>query len=157
MYKIGIGQDSHRFIEGKPLVLGGKTISNHPGFDANSDGDVIYHALCNAIGTAIGFGSLSKYADKMCKDGTTDSSKYLEHIFTKVKEKSLKINNISISIECKTPKIEPLVEVFKQNIAKVLETKPENIGISATSGEGLTDFGKGLGIQALCIVSLVKC
>ncbi|MFW6272767.1 MAG: 2-C-methyl-D-erythritol 2,4-cyclodiphosphate synthase [bacterium] len=155
MIRTGIGIDSHQFTKNKKLILAGKLIPDNFGLKANSDGDVIYHSLCNAIGTAIGHGSLSLYSDDMCKNGITDSSKYLLHIFNIAKKKGYKINNISISIECKTPKIESHVIDFKKNIAKILETNVDNIGICATSGEGLTDFGKGKGIQVISIVTLI--
>ncbi len=157
MIRVGIGQDSHRFEEGKPLILAGKTIANHIGFSANSDGDVIYHSICNAIGSAIGKGSISTYADKMCLENKiTDSSEYVKHILNSAKEKGFSVNNISISIECKTPKIEPIVTDLKKNISQLLEISEEQVGITATTGEKLTSFGKGEGVQVFSIVSLVK-
>jgi 2-C-methyl-D-erythritol 2,4-cyclodiphosphate synthase len=152
--RVGIGQDSHRFKKGKSLVLAGKIIEDHDGLEANSDGDIIYHAICNAIGTAIGEGSLSSYADDMCTEGIADSSRYVEHIYKISKKKGYLVNNISISIECKTPKIDPHIKDFKENIAKLLRIDPSDVGIAATSGEGLTDFGKGLGMQVIVVVTL---
>lgn len=153
--RVGIGQDSHRFDKTKPLVICGKIIPDHDGFEANSDGDVVYHALCNAIGTAIGEGSLSKYSEDMChKQGIKDSSKYVLHINNIMKNKGFSINNIAISIECKTPKIEPHVNDFKQNLSLLLNIKQSQIGIAATSGENLTAFGKGEGVNCFVIVSL---
>src|SRR3989344_4711468 len=71
--RIGIGQDSHKFTKNKPLIIGGINISGKNGFEANSDGDVVLHALFNALSTAIGFKSLGFYADEMCRKGVTDS------------------------------------------------------------------------------------
>ena len=65
--KFGIGQDSHRFKTGRKLILGGLYIPNHAGCDGNSDADVILHALCNALASSVGKGSISTYADKLCK------------------------------------------------------------------------------------------
>jgi 2-C-methyl-D-erythritol 2,4-cyclodiphosphate synthase len=157
MFKVGIGEDSHRFENSdKKLILAGKIIDNYPGLQGNSDGDVIFHAICNAISSAIGKGSIGTYADKMCKeDGITDSRKYLEYIYEEARKKGHLINNISISIEAKQPKIESHVLDFKKNISEILSVKLENIGITATSGEGLTDFGRGLGIRVICIISLI--
>lgn len=154
--KVGIGQDSHKFSndKNKRLVLGGIEIKNETGFEANSDGDVILHALFNAISTAIGERSLGFYADEMCKKGITDSKKYLELILSKVKERNCKIGNVAIMLEGKKPKIDMHAEKIKLSLSKILKIKAEGIGIAATSGEGLTEFGKGLGMQCFVIVNL---
>ena len=154
--KIGIGQDSHKFSssKNKKLVLGGFEIKNETGFEANSDGDVILHALFNALSTAIGDKSLGFYADEMCKDGITDSKKYLEFILNKVKERNYKISNVAIMLEGKKPKIDKHVGKIKKSLSRLLKIKEENIGIAATSGEELTEFGKGNGMQCFVAVSL---
>ena len=154
--KIGIGQDSHKFTEDKDkkLVLGGFQIKNESGFEANSDGDVILHALFNALSTAIGEKSLGFYADKMFKDGVTDSKKYLEFVLTKVKERNYKISNVAIMLEGKKPRIDEHIDNIKASLSRLLKIKKENIGIAATSGEELTEFGKGLGMQCFAAVSL---
>lgn len=152
--RIGIGQDSHRFDENKRLILGGFPI-DHIGLNANSDGDVILHSLCNAIASGIGLGSIGSYADEMCStQGIKDSSQYLKHVDSEMKRKGHSINNISISVECKTPKVEPLIDDIKKSISKILAISPDLIGLTATSGEGLTEVGKGLGIAVIAIVSL---
>ena len=152
--KIGIGQDSHRFTDKKPLILGSVKISDKNGFDANSDGDVILHALFNALSTAIGMKSLGFYADKMFEKGITDSKKYLEFILDKVKGKNLKISNVACMLEGKKPKIDEHVNKIKNSLSKLLKVKKENIGIAATSGEELTEFGKGNGMQCFVVVTL---
>ncbi len=156
--RIGIGQDSHKFSnnKNKKLVLGGFEIKNETGFDANSDGDVILHALFNALSTAIGLKSLGAYADDMLKKGVTDSKKYLEFILNKVKERGYKISNLAIMLEGKKPNIDEHIEKIKTSLAKILKIKKENIGIAATSGEELTDFGKGLGTQCFAAATLKK-
>lgn len=150
---VGIGQDSHRFKEGNELILAGVKIENHPGLDANSDGDVVYHALVNAISSALGKGSISYYADELCEQGIKDSSRYVLEVKKHLGKHN--VNNISIAIEAKTPKIEPIVDDMKKNISKLLDVSVEKIGITVTSGEGLTAFGKKQGIQVFCIVSII--
>ena len=155
--KIGIGQDSHKFSssKNKKLVLGGFEIKNETGFEANSDGDVILHALFNALSTAIGEKSLGFYADKMFKDGITDSKKYLEFILNKVKERNYKISNVAVMLEGKKPKIDEHIEKIKSSLSRLLKIREENIGIAATSGEKLTEFGKGNGMQCFAAVTIV--
>jgi 2-C-methyl-D-erythritol 4-phosphate cytidylyltransferase / 2-C-methyl-D-erythritol 2,4-cyclodiphosphate synthase len=154
--RIGIGQDSHRFSTDKnrKLALGGIIIKDELGFDANSDGDVILHALSNALSTAIGGKSLGSWADDMCSKGITESRKYLEIVLKKLVEKGLKISNVAIMIEGKKPRIDSHIEEIKESLSKLLKIKPENIGIAATSGEEMTNFGKGLGMQCFAAVTL---
>jgi len=153
--KIGIGQDSHKFSndKNKKMVLGGFEIEKEIGFEANSDGDVILHALFNALSTAIGEKSLGFYADKMCKEGITDSKKYLEFVLNKVKERNYKISNVAIMLEGKKPRIDEHIGKIKNSLSKLLKIKKESIGIAATSGEELTEFGKGNGMQ--CFASVI--
>ncbi|TRZ51230.1 2-C-methyl-D-erythritol 2,4-cyclodiphosphate synthase, partial [bacterium] len=87
MYRVGIGQDSHPFDNGKPLVLGGLAIFKNNGLKANSDGDVILHSICNALSSAIGGDSLGTWADEMRSRGITDSKEYLEEIMKKINNK----------------------------------------------------------------------
>lgn len=154
-FRIGFGQDSHHFTnnKSKKLVLGGYKI-NETGFEANSDGDVILHALFNAISSAIGERSLGYYADSMFKKGITDSKNYLEVIIKKMKQKNLSINNISIMIEAGKPKLEPYTEKIKSSLSKILGLNEGKIGISYTSGEKLSPFGLGKGMQCFVTVSL---
>jgi 2-C-methyl-D-erythritol 2,4-cyclodiphosphate synthase len=157
MYRVGIGQDSHSFDHGKPLVLGGLVIFKNNGLKANSDGDVILHSICNALSSAIGGNSLGTWADEMCFKGITDSKEYVKYIMKKVSIKNYQINNLSISIEAKTPYLSlKIIKKIKKKIAQLLKIKLEQLGITFTSGENLTSFGKGKGIQVLTIVSLKK-
>ncbi len=153
--RIGIGQDSHKFTDKKkPLIIGSVKVSDKNGFEANSDGDVLLHALFNALSTAIGHKSLGFYADDMCKKGITDSKKYLEFILNKVKERNYRISNVAIMLEGKKPKLDEHIDKIKSALSRILKTKKENIGIAITSGEYLTDFGKGLGMQCFTVVTL---
>jgi len=154
--RVGIGQDSHKFSsnKNKKLILGGFKIGNETGFDANSDGDVILHALFNALSTAIGSKSLGFYADRMYKKGITDSKKYLEFILNKVKERNYKISNVAIMLEGKKPNIDKHIDKIKSSLSKILKIKKENIGIAATSGDELTEFGKGKGMQCFVVAAI---
>jgi 2-C-methyl-D-erythritol 4-phosphate cytidylyltransferase/2-C-methyl-D-erythritol 2,4-cyclodiphosphate synthase len=154
--KVGIGQDSHKFSsnKNKKLVLGGAKIENEIGFEANSDGDVILHALFNALSTAIGYKSIGFYADDMYKKGITDSKKYVEFILERVKERNYNVSNVAVMLEGKNPKIDEHIDKIKASLSKILKIKKENIGIAATSGEELTDFGRGKGMQCFVVVSL---
>ena len=154
--KVGIGQDSNRFDfvdKEKKLVLGGVIFENHPPMKANSDGDVVLHSITNAISGVTGVNILGKIADEMClKMGITDSREYLKEALKYLGDS--KIVHLSISIECSTPKISPKISEMRSSIAKLLDIPEECIGITATTGEGLTAFGRGEGIQVFSCVTV---
>ncbi len=153
--RIGIGQDSHRFDKNKNLVFGGVRFKNHFGFMGNSDGDVLIHSLCNALSSAIGGESLSTWSDDMChKQGITDSRQYLKHIFNLVSS-GFTISNISISVEAQIPRLTPNEkQLVKKSLADILKISLNQIGITYTSGEDLTPFGKKEGVQVFSTVLL---
>lgn len=155
--RVGIGLDSHRFTDKpKQLVLGSVVIPDENGLEANSDGDVILHSLFNALSSAVGGKSLGFYADPLCKKGIKNSAVYLKIALEMVKEKGFKINNIGIMIEGKRPRLEKYEELIKEKVGGLCGIGSSKIGLSATSGEELTAFGKGEGIQVFSIVSLRK-
>lgn len=156
--RVGIGQDSHAFVKrgSKKLVLGGVEIKNEKGLEANSDGDVILHSLFNALSQAVGEKSLGYYADPLLKKGIKDSKEFLKVAKKLVEKKGYKVNNVGVMFEGRKPRIDNYIDKMKKVIAKILEIKEEQIGITATSGENLTSFGKGQGIQVFSIVSLIK-
>ena len=157
MFRIGFGQDSHRFSDdaNKKLILGGIEIEGEKGLEGNSDGDVILHAICASIEQALGRVNFSVYSDEMCGRGITDSAEYLKVALSHMKEDGYDINNLGISIEAKRPKILPIEDRMKDRLVEILEIEKSKIGINATSGEGLTAFGRGEGIQVFVVVSLI--
>ena len=151
--KVAIGQDSHRFDfdnKEKKLVLGG-VIFEGPALRANSDGDVVLHAITNAISGITCVNILGKISDEMCKSGITDSKEYLKKAMEYLEEN---IVHISITIEGKIPKISPKVEEMRESIGKILEIEKKQVGITATTVEGLTEFGKGNGISVFVILTV---
>jgi 2-C-methyl-D-erythritol 4-phosphate cytidylyltransferase / 2-C-methyl-D-erythritol 2,4-cyclodiphosphate synthase len=162
---VGIGEDSHRYgaktQKGRKsakecLMLGGVLMEDLPPLEGNSDADVMLHALFNAISGALGHGSIGNVADKMVEAGQKDSSAFLTVPFEWMMKKGYKIHNVAFSLECSVPKIDPLVADMKKSLAEICKVDAERIGITATSGEGLTAFGKGEGIRCSAAVSLVR-
>ena len=151
--RVAIGQDSHRFDfdnKDKKLILGGTVFEGYPGLLGNSDADVVLHAITNAVSGITCINILGGPSDELCKKGIKDSEVYLKKALEYLK---YKIQHLSISIECKTPKITPKIEDMRKNIARILGIEPNNIGITATTGEGLTEVGKGQGISVICIIT----
>ncbi len=156
-FRVGFGQDSHAFSNDKTkkLVLGAYIIENEPGLEADSDGDVILHALFNAISQALGERSLGYYAhDMFSKHGIKDSREYLKVISNKLREKNMKLNNIGIMIEASKPKLEKHTDKIKESLSKILELEKEKIGLTYTTGDGLTSFGQGKGMQCFAVITL---
>lgn len=145
--RVSIGQDSHRIDYNnseKKLLLGGIEFEEDFSIVANSDGDVVLHAITNAVSGITCKNILGKVSDDMCKNGITDSEEYLKEALKYLEEK---IVHVSMSIECKVPKITPKIEKMRSNIARILNINENSVGITATTGEGLTEFGKGNGIS----------
>lgn len=156
LIKVAIGQDSHRFNEdkcNKKLMLGGIAIEGCPALSGNSDADVVLHALTNAISGISCVNILGKIADDMClKEGITDSRAYLKKALETLD--SQKIVHVSLSIEALRPKLAPYIESMRQSIGSLLGISPASVGLTATTGEGLTEFGKGNGIFCTAILTV---
>jgi 2-C-methyl-D-erythritol 2,4-cyclodiphosphate synthase len=155
LFRVAIGQDSHRFTDpedNKNLVLGGVVIDNFPGLKGNSDADVVLHAITNAISGISCINILGRRADELCLEkGITDSKVYLNEALATLGNK--KIIHVSISIEALIPKLAPYIELMRQSIADLLGIDISSVGITATSGEGLTEFGKGKGIFCTAVIT----
>jgi len=155
--RVGIGLDSHKFGDKpKQLILGNVVIPDENGLEANSDGDVILHSMFNALSSAVGGKSLGFYADPLCSKGIKNSAVYLKIVLEIIKEKGFKINNIGIMVEGKKPRLDKYEELIKEKIASLCNIEHTQVGLTVTSGEELTAFGKGEGVQVFSIVSLRK-
>jgi len=154
--RTGIGQDSHRFLnEGaeKPCIIAGTVFDDAPGFDANSDGDVVYHALCNAVTSLTGVVIMGGIADKLClEEGITDSRIYLKKALETLGGQ--KIVHAAVTLEGKRPKFRQRYDAMRAKIAEALGIELHQVGLTATSGEGLTGFGRGEGVQCFSLLTV---
>ena len=151
-----IGQDSHRFeAEGsslKPLLLGGVCIPECVGLQGNSDADVVLHAITNAISGLHGTPVLGTMTDDLCrKEGITDSRIYLAKSLDLLVAHEL--THLSISIEAARPHLSSYLRRMRESIAGLLALPIGHVAVTATSGEGLTAFGRGEGIQTFAILT----
>jgi len=153
--KVAIGQDSHKFdfehTTNKDLILAGVVFENETPLLANSDGDAILHAVTNAISGITTHNILGEVTGRLLKEGVTDSKVYLKEA---LKYLDSKIVHLSISIECKQPKITPKIAQMRKSLSTLLDLEESSIGITATSGEGLTEFGKGNGINVFACITV---
>lgn len=171
MIRVGLGQDSHKIKarskksastqrgeqKAKTSRLGGLELKNWE-IIANSDGDVILHALCNALSSAIGGDSLGTWADKMFfQKGITDSRQFLKFVLLKIKKEKFKVSNIAVCLEAKKPHLtKKKIKKIRTNLAGLLGVPENAVGLTFTSGEGLTAFGQGKAIQVFVVVALLK-
>jgi len=158
LVRVGIGQDSHRFLpkdSSKLCVLGGVIFEDVPGLAADSDGDVIFHSICNAITSLTHVPILGGIAQELChKDGITDSQVYLERALETLKNQ--KIQHVALTIEGKRPKMQARIDEIRSHVAQVMHLDISQVGLTVTSGDGLTDFGCGDGLQCFCILTTLE-
>ncbi|MCB1109658.1 MAG: 2-C-methyl-D-erythritol 2,4-cyclodiphosphate synthase [Chlamydiia bacterium] len=156
-YYAGIGQDSHRFLSDdteKKCIVAGLPFEGAPGLDADSDGDVVFHAICNAITSLTHVPILGGIAIDLCRNqGITDSRVFLEKALETLGDR--KIGNVALTIEGHRPKFQKRADEIRQSVATALSIHLDQVGITFTSGDGLTSFGRGEGLMCFCILMLV--
>ncbi|MDP2666459.1 MAG: 2-C-methyl-D-erythritol 2,4-cyclodiphosphate synthase [Candidatus Diapherotrites archaeon] len=158
MFRIGLGVDSHAFENPrteKKLIMGGVEVPHHVGMRSHSDGDVVLHALFNALSSALGEKSIGQFfPDSDTANKGKDSRQFVSFIMERARDKGYGVENVVVSLECQTPKIAPIEMDIRKNVSQLLNIPLDAIAIHATSGEGLTPFGQGKGIYCQCVVLL---
>jgi 2-C-methyl-D-erythritol 2,4-cyclodiphosphate synthase len=153
MIRIGIGHDTHRLVEGRPLVLGGVQITSDRGAEGHSDADALAHAIADAILGALCEGDLGvHFPDKDPQWRDADSLELLSRVMWLVRERSLHVVNVDSTILLETPKLRPYVEAMRENIAGVLGIDAGCVSVKAKTGEGLDAVGQGLAVTAQAAV-----
>lgn len=159
MQKIRIGQstDIHRLESGLPLILGGLRIESEKGCVAHSDGDVLVHAITEAIIGALGLGDLGTFfSDTDDKNKNRSSLEMLEEINAVMHKEGYRINNIDTLIIIEKPKLKEFTKNIKNNIANSLQIDCNLINIKATCGERIGFIGREEGVVAQAIVLIEK-
>jgi 2-C-methyl-D-erythritol 2,4-cyclodiphosphate synthase len=155
--RIGQGIDFHQLKTGLDLWLGGIMIPSEKGCVAHSDGDVLLHAICDALLGAAGLKDIGYYfPDTDNKYKNIDSKILLKNTFALVSQKGYRVNNIDATICLEKPKISPFVEEMKKAISAIVEIQPADVAIKATTTEKLGFIGREEGIAALAVVLLTK-
>ena len=155
MFRIGNGYDVHRLVEGRKLILGGVNIPHSLGLDGHSDGDVLCHALCDAILGACGAGDLGKhFPDTDNKWKGISSLVLLEKTGEIVAERGYQIVNTDATIVAQQPKLAPHIEAMIIGTARTLKIDPDQVSVKATTTERLGFAGREEGIAAYTVVLL---
>lgn len=156
-FRIGHGYDVHKFTSSKKnIIIGGVEIPYEMGLEAHSDGDVLIHALCDAILGALGLGDIGKhFPDTDMEYKNTDSKFFLAEIKKMLDDKEYSISNIDCTIIAQAPKMLPHIEKMKACLASVLEIQINQINIKATTTEQLGFIGRKEGIttHVVCLLN----
>jgi len=153
--RIGFGSDIHRLVEGRKLIIAGVVVPSPVGELAHSDGDVLYHALSDAVLGALALGDIGIYfPDTLDETSNMDSSDIVRFVYDKMNERNYEIGNADINITLEQPKLKNYRQQMRENVAKLLNTSIDNISIKAGTNEGLDDVGHGLAIRVDAIVLL---
>ncbi len=157
MIRIGQGYDVHRFIDEGKVILGGVTIDYEKGLEAHSDGDVVLHALCDALLGAAALGDIGKhFPDTDPEFKGTDSRMLLRHVYAIVQEKGYQLVNADITIIAQAPKMAPHIVAMCGNIAEDCQVDIEFINVKATTTEKLGFEGRKEGIAVQAVVLIEK-
>ena len=153
MIRIGIGNDTHRLVEGRPLIRGGVHISSDRGAEGHSDADALAHAIADAILGALCEGDIGvHFPDNDPHWSGANSLELLSRVMWLARERSLHVVNVDSTILLETPKLRPYVEKMRENIAGVLGIDAACVSVKAKTAEGLDAVGQGLAVTAQAAV-----
>ncbi len=151
--RIGFGFDVHALREGETFVIGGVEIPHYKGTVAHSDGDVLLHAICDALLGAANLRDIGyQFPDNDDRYKNIDSSKLLKATIELLRKNNYELGNMDCTISAQKPKLKPYIEQMKYNIAKIINTDVNNISIKATTTEKLGFEGREEGISAYSVV-----
>jgi 2-C-methyl-D-erythritol 2,4-cyclodiphosphate synthase len=152
---IGQGIDAHRFETGRRLVLGGVEIAHEQGLAAHSDGDVVIHALCDALLGAAGLGDIGHhFPDTDAVYAGIDSRILLRRVMDALAERGLAVHNADLTIAAQAPKLAPHIAAMRETLASDLRCAPARVNVKATTMERMGFTGRGEGIAAFAVVLL---
>lgn len=154
--RIGQGYDVHAFGEGDHVMLGGVRVPHRCGVLAHSDGDVILHALCDAILGALALGDIGQHfppSDDRWKGA--DSSDFVRHCNGLLRERGWQVGNTDITVICERPKVGPHAQAMRETLARLLGVALDRVSIKATTSEKLGFTGREEGIAAQAVVLLL--
>jgi 2-C-methyl-D-erythritol 2,4-cyclodiphosphate synthase len=155
--RVGTGFDSHRLVDGRPLMLGGVRVEHPRGLAGHSDGDCLLHAVCDAILGALGAGDMGRHfpsTDARWKD--VPSLRFLERVARLMDESDYALGNLDATVIAQAPPLAPHLEAMRQRIAQVLDAPAEAVSVKVKSPDGLGAIGRAEGIAAQAVVLLLR-
>jgi len=153
--RIGVGYDSHRFDEARPLVLGGVTIPDAPGLRGHSDGDAVAHALTDALLGAAGLGDIgARFPDANPEHEGADSVRLLAEVVRMIEAENYQVVNVDVTVVTESPRIGPYAPAMRERLAETLHTGPGAVSVKGKSNEGMGWIGKGEGLGVIAVASI---
>ena len=154
--KIGQGFDVHAFGPGDSIMLGGVRVAHTAGVLAHSDGDVVLHAVCDALLGAAGLGDIGQhFSDKDPRWKGADSAQFVAAVLQMLTARKLRVGNVDVTVIAEVPKIGPVRDAIRARLATLLGVSADDVNIKATTTERLGFLGRSEGIAAQAIVLLV--
>jgi 2-C-methyl-D-erythritol 2,4-cyclodiphosphate synthase len=155
--RIGHGYDVHKFGGSGPIIIAGVEIEHDMGLIAHSDGDVLLHALCDALLGALALGDIGKhFPDTDPTLAGVDSRELLRHVYKLITDQRYELGNVDLTIVAQAPKMAPHIQSMRENISKVLNADISQINVKATTTEELGFTGRKEGIAAYAVVLLAR-
>jgi len=155
--RIGHGYDVHKFGGLGPIVIAGVKIEHDMGLIAHSDGDVVLHALCDALLGALALGDIGKhFPDTDPTLAGVDSRELLRHVYKLITDQQYQLGNLDLTIVAQAPKMAPHIELMRENIAEDLSADMSQVNVKATTTEKLGFAGRKEGIAAYAVVLLTQ-
>jgi 2-C-methyl-D-erythritol 2,4-cyclodiphosphate synthase len=155
MFRIGIGNDTHRLVEGRNLMLGGVHVVSERGGEGHSDADALLHAITDALLGALAEGDIgTHFPDSEAEWKDANSLQLLARVISLVHERGLHVVNVDATIMLEAPKLRPYVIAMRERIAEVLSVELSHVSVKAKTGEGLDAVGQGLAVSAQAVVLL---
>ena len=156
-FRVGHGYDVHALGEGLKLVLGGVEIPHTKGCIAHSDGDVLLHAICDALLGAVALGDIGKhFPDTSVEFKGIDSRKLLAKVVGLLADKGYKVGNVDSTIAMQRPKLRPYIDAMREQIAQTIGIDVDCVSVKATTTEKLGFEGEELGVSATSVVLVYK-
>jgi len=157
MFRIGIGYDAHRLVEGERLILGGVEVPFERGLKGHSDADVLTHAVCDAVLGALSLGDIGKHFPDTSKEFEGISSLLLlKRVSALVAQKGYRVVNVDSVVVAQRPKLSPYRKLMEENLAKALGILPSQVCVKFTTTEGMGFEGRGEGISAQAVALLAE-
>jgi 2-C-methyl-D-erythritol 2,4-cyclodiphosphate synthase len=153
----GIGWDSHRLVVGRPLILGGVTIPHDRGLDGHSDADVLTHAVIDALLGAAALGDIGQHfpdSDERYRDA--DSIELLRTVVATLAERGLRVIHVDTTVVMERPKLAGHRDAIRASLAAGLGIDVANVNVKASTGEGMGFVGRGEGVAALAVATLIN-
>lgn len=157
MYRVGTGHDTHRLVEGRPLILGGVRVDSPCGGEGHSDADAVAHALTDAILGALADGDIgTHFPDSDPRWKNADSLQLLAHVVARAAARGYRVLNADATVLLERPKLRPYIDRMRANLAQTLGVDLDATSVKAKTGEGLGAIGEGRAVEAQAVVLLVR-